>query len=184
MADQDVGINERAQGRDPARWPRVRRRTSSHGVPRLPAGTATVPASSRKLGVFAITARERSRPRAGRWGSRCRESRWRRRRWATPRPGRSRVWASAPRRETLPRCRASRSAATRERSTPGRDLSHQTRPEDGRVEARAHVTPTRVDERSRSRGWGVGVTRLASARAPAGTCELLPRRHGPCCWPS
>jgi hypothetical protein len=62
MADQDVGIEECGQRRRPARALRVRRSTSFHGVPRLPAGTATVPARSRKSGVFASTAvRRRTR---------------------------------------------------------------------------------------------------------------------------
>src|SRR6202020_29427 len=60
VADHDVRIDERCQRCRPARAARVRLRTSSHGVPCLPAGTATVPASSKKSGVFAITARERS----------------------------------------------------------------------------------------------------------------------------
>jgi hypothetical protein len=60
VPDQDVRVNERGQVRDGARRWRVRRRTSSQGVPRLSAGTATAPASSRKSGVLAITARDRS----------------------------------------------------------------------------------------------------------------------------
>ena len=60
VADHDVRVDECCQRCRPARAARVRLRTSSHGVPCLPAGTATVPASSRKSGVFAISARERS----------------------------------------------------------------------------------------------------------------------------
>ena len=60
VADQDVGIQEGGQARRPTRarlaWPMI----SSQGVPRLPAGTGTEPARSRKSGVFATTARERS----------------------------------------------------------------------------------------------------------------------------
>src|SRR5277367_5533227 len=60
MADQHVGVEELSQRRRPTRASRVWRRTSSHGVPRFPAGTATLPARSRRSGVFATTARERS----------------------------------------------------------------------------------------------------------------------------
>src|SRR5204862_2573999 len=60
MADQDVGVDKCGQPTECDRWWRVRRVISSQGVPRLAAGTATLPASSRKLGVLAITARDRS----------------------------------------------------------------------------------------------------------------------------
>src|SRR5438874_9746425 len=60
MADQDVGVDKCGQPAECDRWWRVRRVISSQGVPRLAAGTWTLPASSRKLGVLAITARDRS----------------------------------------------------------------------------------------------------------------------------
>jgi hypothetical protein len=60
VTDQNIRIDKRAQRRRSARSARVRRRTSAHGVPRLAAGTGTLPASFRKSGVLAITARDRS----------------------------------------------------------------------------------------------------------------------------
>ena len=60
MANQNVGIDKRRQRRRPTRSLRVRRNAPSHPVPRLPAGTLTVPASSRKFGVLAIRARQLS----------------------------------------------------------------------------------------------------------------------------
>jgi hypothetical protein len=44
VANQNAGIGERRQRRRPARSLRVRRSTSPHAIPRLPAGTLTVPA--------------------------------------------------------------------------------------------------------------------------------------------
>jgi len=60
VTDDYVGVDEGAQCCRLARSARVLRSTSSQDVPRLAAGTATVPASARKSGVLATTARERS----------------------------------------------------------------------------------------------------------------------------
>jgi hypothetical protein len=44
MPHEHIGVDERRQRRRPARSRRVRCNTSSHGVPRLLAGTDTLPA--------------------------------------------------------------------------------------------------------------------------------------------
>ena len=60
MTHQHIGVDERGQRRRPARSRRLRRSTTSHGVPRLLTGTGTLPANERKSGVLANSARERS----------------------------------------------------------------------------------------------------------------------------